>query len=396
MKNSLKGRKVLLRIDINSAIEKGRVADSPRMRASAKTIKRIIQQGARLVIIAHQGRKGSEDFTSLKQHARMLTRQSGKNIRYVDDLFGKKAKKEIQELKNGEGILLENLRAYEEETKPLVENNQFIEFSKFFDLYINEAFSASHREHSSIIIPPRYIPSTFGPEFEKETTALDSFAIHKNYSKTTIILGGNKTEDYMPLFKFLNNKTNKIIAGGVIGNILLKIRGIRLGYEEKWLKGKVSPQILRELIRIDRKHSSQIILPCDFALAGNRRIEVDLGQAPFRKKIMDVGQASIDLFKAQISNSHRIIMKGPLGLAEIPQFEYATSEVLKHLSYLHAKKKIPILVGGGHLTTESYKKKLSFTHISTAGGATIKYLTEGPGGLPGIEAIKRGKQVKIF
>ncbi|MEK6919073.1 MAG: phosphoglycerate kinase [Nanoarchaeota archaeon] len=388
-----KNKLVLLRVDINSAISQGgKVLDQPRFIEAAQTIKKLLKEKAKIVIIAHQGRKGSADFCSLKEHAAILSKHSKSKIEYVNDLFGEAANKAISKLKPGQAILLENLRDYDEETHPRIYNNHFVNFSKKFDLFINDAFSVSHREQSSIIIPPKHIKSTISETFSNEIKKLEDFALHNNFKKTIIILGGSKVEDYFPLFKFLNNKTNKIIAGGVIGNLFLKISGINLGFEEKWFKDKGYLKLIKELSKIYNKYHSQIILPVDFALSGNKRKEVLLSQAPFNKKIMDVGHQSVNTIKNHLDNADRIIMKGPLGFAEFPQFEYSTKEVLSHISNLHIKRHIPALIGGGHLTTESYNNKnLKFSHVSLAGGASIAYLTQGKKGLPGLTAIKDNK-----
>jgi len=394
--NSAKCKFILLRIDVNSAVSEGRILDSPRFSESARTIKKLLGQRAKLVIIAHQGRKGGRDFIGLRQHARLLSRHAGRRIEYVDELFGDRALERIDRLNNGEAILLKNVRAYDDEIHPKAKNNRFIEFSRLFELYVNDAFSDSHRKHSSIIIPPRYIKSVLSDNFLNEVRKLDEFALHKGFNNTTIILGGEKVEDYLPLLRFLENKTNRIIAGGIIGNLFLKIEGHALGYEDIWMKKHGYLKLLKSLSRIYWKHRQQIILPVDFALSGERRKEMSLSKAPFKKKIMDIGRESAELFKAELNSAKRIIMKGPLGFSEFKNYKYGTEEILRYLSYLHSKKGIPVLIGGGHLTATAYQdKSLRFTHISPAGGATIAYLTGGENKLPGLLTVKNSKFNKI-
>lgn len=387
--NDIKNKLVLLRVDINSALDReGIVLDQPRFIEASQTIKDLTSRGSRLVIIAHQGRKGGEDFCPLEQHARILSKHTGIKIRYVDDLFGESANNAMKSLKEGQAIIMKNLREFDEETKPETQNNRFIEFSKKFDLFINDAFPVSHRKQSSIIIPPKFIKSEFGPHFLKEIQGLKQFSIDNNPKNTMIVLGGSKVEDYIPLFKFLKERSNKVIAGGVIGNLLLKIRGEALGYEEGWLREKGYDKLINDLKKIFNDHRTQIILPVDFALSGEKREETDLSRAPFNKKIMDVGRKSVELFEEELSRAKKVIMKGPLGFAEISQFSYSTDEVLKFLSKLHKERRIPVLIGGGHLTTTAFSSKnLQFSHISLAGGASITYLTEGIQGLPGMIAI---------
>jgi len=389
-KINLRDKLVLLRIDINSPVVSKKVLDSPRFGESGKIIAGILRKGVKLVILAHQGRKGNSDFTSLEQHARILSRHVGKKIEYVDDLFGDKALGRINELKNGEAILMKNVRNYEEETDMNIKKNRFVEFSKLFDVFINEAFSDSHRKHSSIIVPPRYIPSAIGPEFKNEIEKLNHFAIHKKFRNTTIILGGSKVSDYFPLFKFLEERSNKIIAGGVIGNLFLKIEGVKFGYEDVWFRKNGYLKLMKEISRIYNRYRTQIVLPIDFALAGKKRNEFSLSKTPYNRKIMDIGHESVEKFKAELNGANRIIMKGPLGFSEYSHFAYGTREIIRFVSSLNKKRHIPFLLGGGHLSSTASKDGLGQAHVSLAGGATIQYLSEGR--LPGLEAITASKR----
>src|SRR3989344_4713876 len=151
---------VLLRADINSPAIKGKILDNPRFEQIGRTIKEILSKNAKLVIIAHQGRKGKSDFLPLRQHAEILSRHLGIRIKYVSDLFGEKTSKALGSLKNRGAILLENTRFYNEEN--ISDNSLFYKFSKIFDLFVNDAFSVSHRNQASIIIPPKVIPSCIG------------------------------------------------------------------------------------------------------------------------------------------------------------------------------------------------------------------------------------------
>lgn len=392
---NFKDKLVLIRIDINSPVVKGKVLDSPRFKESAETIKYLIKNQAKIVILAHQGRKGSSDFTSLEQHAKILSKYVKIRIKYVDDLFGKEAKKEIFFLKQGESILLKNVRAFNDEADIKNKKNAYPSFCSQFDFYVNDAFSVSHRAQGSIIIPPLYLKSCIGIAFERELNALNKF--HPKKGKSVYIIGGQKVEDYLPIFNVLKNKNNKIITAGVLANLILISQGINLGYENKWAKDNKYNPLLSALRRLYRKYKKQIILPLDFAIGNpdiykaKTRTEVSLEDAPFNEKIWDVGPNSVETFKNSLKNTKSIFMKGPLGYSEIKHFSYSTVNLLKYISKLSKQKKVFSLLGGGHLSTtiEEYKIPNNFSHKSTSGGALIAYISGDR--LPGIIALESSK-----
>jgi len=195
------------------------------------------------------------------------------------------------------------------------------------------------------------------------------------------------------LFSILKNKNNKIIASGVLANLILIARGENLGYENIWVKENKFNEFLPKLKILYKKYQSQIILPFDFA-TGNpdikkaKRKEFLLQEAPFNDKIWDVGHNTIKIYKKYIQNADIVFMKGPVGYSENPEFAYATVEILKKISAQTRKKNIFSIIGGGHLTStlEKYKIPNNFSHIGIAGGALIAYLSDKK--LPGLEALK--------
>jgi phosphoglycerate kinase len=384
---NLKNKFLLVRLDINSPVVKGKIQDSPRLKESAKTISILQKKGAKIVLIAHQGRKGDDDFTSLDQHAKLLSKHIRKKVRYVDFLFEKEAIEEIKKLKPQEVILLKNVREYKDELK-LDLPNKYYSFSKLFDLYVNDAFSVSHRAQASIILPPRVIPGCIGPSFKKELDALSRFHLTTK-SKGVYFLGGSKIEDYLPLFNVLKNKKNIIIASGILANLFFVAKGFNLGYENKWLKQKGYTKLIPQLKELLQKYHDQIILPVDFAFdIGGRRIELPIEKAPFKEKIWDVGHQSVELYLSELNGSDLVFMKGPLGYSEIKKFSFATVTVLEEISK-KSKRGVFSLLGGGHLTTSisEYNIKDNFSYISLSGGALIKYLSGEP--LVGLQALEK-------
>jgi phosphoglycerate kinase len=385
----LKGKKVLLRIDINSEISKGRILDSPRFDEAAQTIKELLKKKVKLVIIAHQGRKGDSDFFPLKQHAKILSKYSKNKIRYVDSLFEDKALRDIDSLKPGQAILLKNVREYEDEKNVNDQNNRFIELSKRFDYFVNDAFSVCHREAASIVLPPRYLQTMIGRGMEKEINSLDSLSVDKK--ECIFFIGGMKIQDYIPLFDLLKEKKNKIVTSGVLANMFLLAQGDKLDKEESWLKERGLYSLLPQILELKNKYPTQIIVPIDVATGDKIRKEYSISDFPRSEKIWDVGAKTIELYKNELASSKIVFIKGPLGLIEKKIFAKGTVEILKTISNFTKKKNLFSIVGGGHLTTtlKEYKIKNNFSHMSSSGGALIAYISGKK--MPGLEAIYQSK-----
>jgi phosphoglycerate kinase len=208
-------------------------------------------------------------------------------------------------------------------------------------------------------------------------------------ASTAYVVGGAKVEDYLPIFSNLKNRKNKILASGVLANLLLVAKGADLGYESEWLKEKGYFALLPKLKTLSKKYSKQIILPVDAAIDSNgSRKELDMSQFPQDAKIWDVGHKTVELFKQHLSTSKAIFMKGPLGFSETQNFSYATVEILQEVSSLTKNRKAFSLLGGGHLTTTAEKHNIpdNFSHVSMSGGALIAYISGQK--LPGLEALK--------
>lgn len=381
-------KKVLIRVDINSPIVDGKVLDNPRIKDASRSIKFFSKNKAKLVIIAHQGRKGDNDFASLEQHAKLLAKYSKVKVKYIDYLFEQEAIDAINNLKSKEAIILKNVREYADEKEVDNKENKYIKFSKNFDIFVNDAFAVSHRVQASIIIPPKFIPGFIGPSLEKELSALSHFDFKD--SKTVYLIGGAKIDDYLPIFNNLKNKKNKVIASGILANLLIVAKGKNLGYENAWLSEKGYFDLIPKLKDILKKYDSQIILPIDFAIEKDKkREEHAISDFPTSDKIWDVGKKSLDIFKKELKGADAVFMKGPLGYSEIKNFSFGTVEILKEISSLTKKKKVFSLLGGGHLTTsiERYKIPNNYSHISLSGGALIAYISKEK--LPGLEALDK-------
>ena len=373
----LKNKLVLLRVDINSDVSKGKVLLSERIIEASKTIRELKKKKARVTILAHQGNPGKKDFLNLKQHAKLLNKYT--QIKFIEDICGKKAIEAIRKIKSGEVILLDNIRFVDDEFNPNKKNNILLKnLSPLFDIYINDAFSVCHRDHTSITGFPKKIASCMGPLVEAELKALEKISI-KN---CLYILGGAKPESNIKLLK-----GNKVLACGLFGQMCLVANGKDLGYQNKYLKkNTLTKGGYKKFKSKLRSKLKNVETPIDFAVIKNNfRKEFLLKDFPLEYEIEDIGGKTIEKFVKEIKKARVIYMKGPAGFSTDKRFAKGTVSLLKAI----ASSKAFSLVGGGHLSDTIKEHKLpkkKFGHISLSGGALLNYVAGGK--LPGIEALR--------
>ena len=380
---NFKNKLVLLRSDLNSDVKNGKILDSVRIKASAETIKELKKKGARVVVIAHQGRKGNKDYTTLEQHAKQLNKYV--KIKYVNDVIGNDALEEVRLLGSGEALLLDNIRFVEDEMSPKNKPNKILKFffqNKYFkpDFYVNDAFSVSHREQTSITEFPKYVKSCIGRVMEKELEALEKFSL----KDTLYILAGAKPEDNLKLMK----SGRRILAGGLFGQLCLITNGVELGYMNKYFEKTGNIKYVPELKKLIKK--CKVITPLDFAVNKNgKRVEIKLEEFPSEYEIYDIGEKTQEIFVKEILKAKSVYVKGPLGYCEEEKFAEGTYAVLRAV----AKNNGFSLIGGGHISNAIVRSGISkkkFGYISLSGGALISYLAGEK--LVGVEVLKEMKQ----
>jgi len=359
---NFKGKTVLLRADLNLDVNKGRVLEGERVKESVKTIKELKKKKAKIVVMAHQAQPGKPDFISLKQHAKLLNKYV--KVGFVNDIIGKKAEKAIKGLKQGEVILLNNIRFEKDEYKPEKgKKNKLFKLTENADIYVNDSFSVCHRKQASIVLFPRYLPSCAGRLLEKEVFALKKIKI----KKALFILGGAKPEDNI---KLLGKK--KVLACGLFGQMCLISRGKELGEQEKYLKGLIKDY--NKIIKDLAKEQKNVLVPLDFAVDVNgKRREIPVENFPSKYEIFDIGKKTQKKYKKEIKKAKVIYMKGPAGHCGDKKFCKGTNVILKAIS----KNKGFSLIGGGHLSDAiklSGIRKKKFGHISLSGGALLNYV----------------------
>ncbi len=376
--NNFKNKVVLLRSDLNSDVVNGKVRNSERIKQSAKTISFLKKQKAKIVVIAHQGRPKKYDFTSLKQHGKLLNKYT--KIEFVPDLLGKIAEKAIKNLKSGNAIILENIRKEKDEFKP--EKGKKNKIVKFFlpliDAYVNDAFSVCHRKQTSIVSFPKYETSYAGLLLEKEVSSLKKL----NVKNALFILGGSKPEDNLLLL----NK-NKILTCGIFGQMCVIAKNNRLGKENNKINKKMVKNYEKNLKKLKNKINKNINTPEDFAVEVNgKRKEFSLEKFPTEYVIYDIGKKTQKQYAKEIKKAKVVFMKGPAGFAGKKKFIKGTKSLLKAIS----KSRAFSVLGGGHLNEAINKSKINrkkFNHISLSGGALLRFVAGKK--LPGLEALNK-------
>jgi len=392
----LEDKKVLVRIDINLPIEpkSGEILDDARIRSHIPTIQRL--SSSKVVLLAHQSRPGKKDFTTLEKHAERMSRILGKEVRYVDDVFGSRAREAIEKMKNGDVLMLENVRFCAEEfgeevvSKPPAEQaktNLVRKLSSYVDFFVNDAFAVSHRSQPSVVGFPIVLPSCIGLEMEKEIRTLSTVLDSKERPKI-FCLGGAKSTDSVKIIKNVLSKNiaDKVLLSGVISMIFLQASGTEIGeVNKKFVSEQGFDKLVVEAGGILKEHKEKIVLPVDLAFQKDgRREEREVKTFP-NERILDIGEKTIKAFKDEIKKAKIIVANGPCGVFEISGFEKGTMEMLRAISGSSSLS----VIGGGHLSTvaekNGFKKKI--THVSAGGGACVAFLAGEE--LPGIEVMKK-------
>lgn len=382
----VKNKTVLVRVDINSPLDPKtlEIIDVTRMEACAPTIIELSEREAKVVVLAHQGRPGDWDFVPLDKHAKAMSGILGRDVRYVDDIFGQKAKDAIRAMKPGDVVMLGNVRGYKDETakkssEELSRCDMVRELSSLADYFVNDAFAAAHRAQTSLVGFPYVLPSMAGRLMEKELKTLNR--VFENPERPTLFFfGGAKFDDAITMIEKLKKRgiADHIALVGMAGEAFVAARGVNLGGTMELLKGNFEGA--KKLI------DNSILLPVDFAYAEDgRRIEVSVGDLPIDEIVYDIGQESIDLFTDYIKKAKTIVVSGPAGKFEDELFVKGTKELFEAVT----ESKAFSLAGGGHTTAalEKLGLKERFSYVSTGGGALEAFMLGEE--LPAVKALEQ-------
>lgn len=368
------GKKVFVRVDFNvPQDETGKITDDTRIRAALPTINYLVKQNARVILCSHLGRpKGvvNEKY-SLKPVAERLSELTNLPVKMAEDVIGKSAKTLVKEMKDGEIVLLENVRFHAEEE----ENNEAFakELASLADVFVNDAFGTAHRAHASTAGIANYIPAVAGFLMDSEIMALSN-AVENAEKPLVVILGGAKVSDKINVIAKLMTKANTLLIGGAMANTFLAAKGYNIGFS-KYEADKVD--VAKELMEQAESLNVNLVLPVDVSAGSEfspnakcKNFAVDKIASDYQA--MDIGKKTRKIFAKEIKNAKTIIWNGPMGVCEFKKFQKGTLAVAKAV----AKSGAVSVVGGGD--SAAAIQELGFankvTHLSTGGGATLKFL----------------------
>jgi phosphoglycerate kinase len=381
----IKGKKVLLRVDFNVPLDKElNITDDSRIRAALPTIKYILDNKGKLILISHLGRPKGKlvDEMRLRPVAERLSALLGKKVIKLDDCIGPLVKDRVGNMKEGDIILLENVRFHKEET----DNAESFakELAGLAEVYVNDAFGTSHRAHASTAGVAKFLPAVAGLLVEKEIIYFEKI-LKFSQKPFVLILGGAKVSDKIGVVENLLDKVNIILIGGGMAYTFYAAKGFKIG-NSKLEADKI--ELARDILQQVEQRGIELVLPVDNLIAQKLEQGVDMKivgyQIPDGWMGLDIGPETVKIFKKHLSDARTVLWNGPLGVFEIKEFGKATEEIARFLANLN----ITTVIGGGDtaaaITTLGLGSKMS--HVSTGGGASLEYL-EGKE-LPGIAALQ--------
>lgn len=397
---NVSGKKIIVRVDINSPVDKKtkKLLDYSRIQAHSVTIRELIDKKAGVVIISHQGRPGDDDFISLEEHAKVMSKYVGQEIEFVDDVIGPYSRERIRNLKPGEAIMLQNLRLISEETVegPIeAQKDTFIvkTLAPLVDVYVNDAFATAHRSQPSLVGFPLVLPSAAGRVMEKEISALSKIFNEPDRPKV-FVLGGGKVPDSLKIIENLVKKkvADKILTGGLLAEVLALAQGYQLSkenlkvIEDKGLLSQV--QRAKELMPLIKDN---VEIPVDFRTEEDGKVN-DYPINDVHGVIKDIGERTIMKYSQEIQEAKVVVLRGPMGVIEDERFKQGSAKILKAT----LESKAFVIVGGGHMISVlgGMKTDPKKVHISTGGGALLLFLAGDK--LPALVALsKTSTAVKV-
>ena len=385
----VKGKRVLVRADLNVPVENGVVTDATRIDRVAPSITELADKGAKVILLSHFGRpKGRDAKNSLKPVVAELAHVIKRPVKFADDCIGETAEQAVAELRPGNILCLENTRFY-----PGEENNdpEFAKaLAKLGDIYVNDAFSVSHRAHASTEGIAHLLPAYAGRTLQTELDALVKALEHPDRPLTAIV-GGAKVSTKLDLLGNLLRKIDVLIIGGAMANTFLLAQGKKVG---KSLFEKDLVEIAKKILDEARANKRQIILPVDAVVAEKYEAHapsrvLDVDHVGDNDMILDIGPRSIEYAISELARSKTLVWNGPFGTFEIEPFDNGTDEVAEAAAELTQAGKLVSVAGGGDTVAALNAAGVAdrLTYVSTAGGAFLEWL-EGKA-LPGVEILRQ-------
>lgn len=384
------GKRVLLRVDINSPIDPDtkKIVNTNRIDKSLPTISWLLDKGARLALIAHQGDTlDYQNLIPLAEHAQKLSEKLGRKVDYIDDVCGPAAQERVKKLKDGEAILLGNLRYLCEEIstfenavklKPeeMLDTYLVRSLAPLFDLYVNDAFAAAHRNAPSMVAFQELLPAAAGPLFFNEVSALTK-VLKTPVHPSVYVLGGAKISDAFGMMEqvLASGAADKILACGVTGAVMLIASGVNLGAAtDKFLSDRSLDVFIEPARRYLQEYPGRIVMPVDLAYEENgQRKELDVAALPKEQLFMDLGEKSIEIYEKEIAAAGMVFVNGPAGVFERDIFENGTRRLWEAIAAAPGYT----VVGGGDSVNAAAKftDLKDYSYVCTAGGAMVRFLS---------------------
>jgi phosphoglycerate kinase len=384
----VKGKRVLLRVDLNVPMENGRITDTTRLDRVAPTIIEISQKGGKVILLAHFGRpKGRDEKESLKPVAAALSKVISKPVAFADDCVGEPAAKAIATMNDGDILCLENTRFHKEEEK---NDPAFVtKLAKLGDIWVNDAFSAAHRAHASTEGLGHKLPAYAGRTMQAELEAL-SKALEAPAKPVIAIIGGAKVSTKIDLLENLVTKVDALVIGGGMANTFLHAQGVAIG--KSLAEKDLAPTAVRIMEKAEAANCA-IILPVDAVVAYHFAANAPshaygLDAIPAEGMILDVGPQSSARIHAAIDDAATLVWNGPVGAFELQPFDRGTMAAARHAAGRTKTKKLLSVAGGGDTVAALNQAGVAsdFSYVSTAGGAFLEWMEGKP--LPGVEVLK--------
>ena len=385
----LKGKRVLVRVDLNVPMENGRVADRTRLERVIPTIQEIADKGGKVVLLSHFGRpKGRDLKQSLKPIAAALSDVLGRPVAFAEDCIGEAAAKAVEAMKEGDILLLENTRFHAGEEK---NDSGFAKaLATLGDVYVNDAFSAAHRAHASTEGLAHVLPAYAGRAMQAELDALAK-GLEAPARPLVAVVGGAKVSTKIDLLENLVARVDALVIGGGMANTFLQAIDIGVG---RSLAERDLGATARRIMDKARETNCAIILPVDAVVAGELKANAPhhtygIDAIPSDGMILDIGAQSVDRVNAAINDAATLVWNGPLGAFEHVPFDQGTVAAARHAAARTRQGKLVSVAGGGDTVAALNHAGVAgeFTYVSTAGGAFLEWLEGKP--LPGVEALRR-------
>ncbi len=389
--------RVLVRLDLNSPVDGGTVQDNRRFERHARTVQELATAGHRVVCLAHQGRPGRGEFIHLDQHADILAGYLDRPVQYVEDTHGEDAVAAIADADSGEVVLLDNVRMADDELadrEPAAHADSGLvsRLAGAADAYVNDAYSAAHRGHASLVGFPFVLPAYAGRVMETEYEANSAIARRSFDGPVTMVLGGTKVTDVIGVMDAIGDRVDRFCLGGIVGELFLRADGYPVGrdlpgegtalFEQQWEHNEETIRVMLDEL------GDQIHLPADLAYEDDQGERAEIAVDDVEEKTTafpDVGSETVARYRGDIEDSAAVFVKGALGLFENERFADGTVGMLEAI----ARSDCFSVVGGGDTSRAIgmyWLDETSFSHVSIAGGAYIKALTGEP--LVAVEALE--------